>query len=162
MLILRSIFFTLLLPGTVTVLIPYWLISSGGDDRFSKHHELSYLGLPLIVIGALGLLACIWQFFSEGRGTLAPVDPPKHLVARGLYRYVRNPMYVSVVMILIGEAIFFMSTRVLIEAGVFMGVVYLFVVFYEEPVLRSQFGESYERYSEEVGRWIPRPRSRAR
>ena len=156
MLILRSIFFTLLLPGTVTVLIPYWLISSSSVGRFSTYHALSYLGLPLIVIGALGLLTCIWQFFSEGRGTLAPVDPPKHLVARGLYKYIRNPMYVSVVTILLGEAIFFMSTRVLIEAGVFMGLAYLFVVFYEEPVLRRQFGESYERYSQTVGRWIPR------
>src|SRR6266702_7835075 len=98
MLVVRSIFFMCLLPGTVTVLIPYWLVSSGGVAGFSKYHGLSYLGFPLIVIGASGLLACIWQFFSEGRGTLAPIDPPKHLVVRGLFRYVRNPMYVSVVM----------------------------------------------------------------
>ena len=159
MLLLRSIFFTFLLPGTVTVLIPYWIISSSGTGAFSSHPLFRYFGLPLIVIGAAGLLWCIWEFFSEGRGTLAPVDPPRHLVVRGLYRYVRNPMYVSVVTILIGEAILFLSTRVLIEAGVFSGLAYLFVVFYEEPVLRRQFGESYERYTHRVGRWIPRSRA---
>jgi protein-S-isoprenylcysteine O-methyltransferase Ste14 len=159
MLLLRSIFFTFLLPGTVTVLVPYWIISSRDADMFSNYPALRYFGFPLMVIGAAGLLWCIWEFFSEGRGTLAPVDPPTHLVVRGLYRYVRNPMYVSVVTILLGEAIFFMSTPVLIEAGVFIALVYLFVVLYEEPVLRRQFGESYERYLQTVGRWIPRSRS---
>jgi protein-S-isoprenylcysteine O-methyltransferase Ste14 len=160
MLLLRSVFFTFLLPGTVTVLIPYRLISSRGAGPYSNHQLLRYLGCPLMVIGAAGLLWCIWEFFSEGRGTLAPVDPPKRLVVRGLYRYVRNPMYVSVVTILLGEAIFFISMPVLIEAGVFFVLANLFVVGYEEPVLRRQFGDSYERYSQTVGRWIPRYRSR--
>ena len=87
---------------------------------------------------------------------MAPVDPPKELVVRGLYRYVRNPMYVSVTFILIGETILFLSPGVLIETAIFVLAVYLFVVFYEEPTLRRQFGESYERYSRTVGRWIPR------
>src|SRR5262245_37016965 len=158
MLLLRSIFFTVLLPGTVTVGIPYWILSSGGVSSLSQGHWIRYFGVPLILIGAAGLLWCIWQFFSEGRGTLAPVDAPKQLVVRGLYRYVRNPMYVSVATILIGEAMLFMSTAIVIEAGIFMVLVYLFVVFYEEPTLRRQFGESYERYTERVGRWIPRSR----
>jgi protein-S-isoprenylcysteine O-methyltransferase Ste14 len=159
MLLLRSLFFTFLLPGTVTILIPYWIISSRDVGIFSNRKALRYFGIPLIMIGGAGLLSCIWQFFSEGKGTLAPVDPPKHLVVRGLYRYVRNPMYVSVVTILIGEAIFLMSPAILIEAGIFMVLVSLFVVFYEEPALRRQFGESYERYTQTVGRWIPRLRS---
>ena len=159
MLLLRSIFFTFLLPGTVTVLIPYWIISSRGTGIFPNHQALRYFGFPLIVVGAAGLLWCIWGFFSEGRGTLAPVDPPRHLVVRGLYRYVRNPMYVSVMTILMGEAILFVSTTVLIEAGVFITLAHLFVAFYEEPILRRQFGESYERYSQTVGRWVPRFRS---
>lgn len=160
LLLLRSIFFTFLLPGTVTVLIPYWIILSNDARTSSDHPVLRYFGLLPIAIGAAGLLWCIWEFFSEGRGTLAPVDPPRHLVVRGLYRYVRNPMYVAVVMILLGEAILFMSARVLVEAVVFMISAYLFVVFYEERILRMQFGESYERYLHQVGRWIPRPRSR--
>jgi len=158
MLLLRSLFFTFLLPGTVTVLIPYWIISSRDLPGFADSHSSRYFGVPLIVLGASGLLWCIWQFFSEGRGTLAPVDAPKHLVVRGLYTYVRNPMYVSVATILIGETILFLSTAIMIEAGIFMVLAYSFVVFYEEPTLRRQFGESYERYSQTVGRWIPRRR----
>lgn len=161
MLLLRSIFFTILQPGTVTVLIPYWLVSSRGTGMASTDQPLRYLGLPLIVIGASVLLWCIWDFFSHGRGTISPIDPPKHLVVRGLYRYVRNPMYVAVVTILFGEAIFFMSAPILIEAGVFIVLANLFVLGYEEPALRRQFGESYESYTQTVGRWIPRYRSRA-
>ncbi len=160
MLLLRSIFFTFLLPGTVTVLIPYWLISSR-DDQSVASNTVRYLGVPLILIGASGLLWCIWEFFAHGRGTLAPIDPPKQLVVQGLYRYVRNPMYVSVVTVLLGEAIFFRSRSILIEAGVFITSAYLFVVFYEEPALRRQFGESYERYLQTAGRWLPRFRSRS-
>jgi protein-S-isoprenylcysteine O-methyltransferase Ste14 len=161
MLLLRSVFFTFLLPGTVTILIPYWLISSRDAAFSSNRQALHYLGFPLIVIGVAGLLWCIWRFFSEGRGTLAPVDPPKHLVVQGPYRYVRNPMYVSVVTVLLGEAIFFMSVSALIEAGVFVILAHLFVTCYEEPALQRQFGKSYERYLQTVGRWIPRYRSRA-
>src|SRR5215831_10491058 len=114
MLFLRSVFFTILQPGTVTILIPYWLVSSSG---FTSHRPIRYLGLPVIVIGAATLLWCIWDFFSSGRGTISPIDPPKHLVVRGLYRYVRNPMYVAVVTVLTGEAMAFLSGSVLIEAA---------------------------------------------
>jgi protein-S-isoprenylcysteine O-methyltransferase Ste14 len=157
MLLLRSIFFTFLLPGMVTVLIPYWIVSSRRAGT-SAYQPIRYLGIPLILFGATGLLWCIWGFFSQGRGTLAPIDPPKHLVVRGLYRYVRNPMYVCVVMVLTGEAIFFISGSVALEAGIFFSLAYLFVVFYEEPALRRQFGEAYEEYFRMVGRWIPRLR----
>lgn len=162
MLFLRSIFFTLLLPGTITVLIPYWIVSTSDVAALSSNHPFRYFGIPLIMVGAAGLLWCIWQFFSEGRGTLAPIDPPKDLVIRGLYKYVRNPMYVSVVTILVGEAILFLSTEIVIETGIFMVLAYLFVVFYEEPALRHQFGESYERYLRTVGRWIPRSKEKTR
>jgi protein-S-isoprenylcysteine O-methyltransferase Ste14 len=157
MLLLRSIFFTFLLPGTVTVLVPYWITSS---RRAAGNNPLRYLGSPLILIGAAGLLWCVWDFFSAGRGTLAPIDPPKRLVVRGLYKHVRNPMYVSIVTILLGEAIFFESTLVLLEAGVFILLAHLFVVLYEEPVLQQKFGESYERYLRSVSRWIPRFKAR--
>src|SRR6266568_7794429 len=157
MLLLRSIFFTILQPGTVTILIPYWLVSSRGVG-VSRSQALRYSGLPLILIGAAGLLWCIWNFFSAGRGTISPIDPPKHLVVRGLYKYVRNPMYVAVVTILLGEAILFMSWPVLIEAGIFFLLATLFAVLYEEPTLRRKFGDSYERYTQTVGRWIPRCR----
>ena len=159
MLFLRSVFFTILQPGTVTVLIPYWLISSRSDGVLPSHQPLRYLGLPLIAIGAATLLWCIWDFFASGRGTISPIDPPKHLVVRGLYRYVRNPMYVAVVIVLLGEAIFFMSQAVLIEAAIFFVLANLFVMLYEEPTLRRKFGDSYENYTQTVGRWIPKPPS---
>jgi protein-S-isoprenylcysteine O-methyltransferase Ste14 len=159
MLLLRSIFFTVVQPGIVTVLIPYWLISLRRAEVFSTQRPLRYSGLLLILIGAAGLLWCIWDFYSAGRGTISPIDPPKHLVVRGLYRYVRNPMYVSVVTILVGEAIFFMCLPVLIEAGAFFVLASLFVTYYEEPSLRRRFGESYEKYLQTVRRWIPRYRS---
>ena len=157
MLLLRSVFFTILQPGLVTILIPYWLISSRDLSRY----PLRYSGLPLIAVGAAALLWCIWNFFSAGRGTISPIDPPKHLVVRGLYRYVRNPMYVSVVMVLLGEAILFMSMPVLIEAGIFIVLANLFVILYEERALGKQFGKSYDEYRQTVGRWIPRYRARA-
>jgi protein-S-isoprenylcysteine O-methyltransferase Ste14 len=154
MLLLRSIFFTFLFPGTVTILIPYLILRADGIS--GEFGIFRYLGLPLIAIGAFGLLWCIWQFFAEGRGTLAPVDPPKHLVIHGLYRYVRNPMYVSVMTILIGEVIFFASLPIFIEAVIFFLATNLFIRGYEEPALQKQFGESYEEYKKSVRRWIPR------
>ena len=159
MLFLRSVFFTILQPGTVAVLIPYWLISSRNDSVLPSHQPLRYLGLPLIVIGAATLLWCIWDFFASGRGTISPIDPPKHLVVRGLYRYVRNPMYMAVVVVLLGEAVFFMSQAVLIEATIFFVLANLFVMLYEEPTLRRKFGDSYANYTQTVGRWIPKPPS---
>src|SRR5215467_1285386 len=150
MFFLRSVFFTILPPGTVTILIPYWLVSSRGATVSASQSPFRYLGLPLILIGAAGLLWCIWNFFSSGRGTISPIDPPKHLVVRGLYRYVRNPMYVAVVTVLLGEAIFFMSSPVLIEAVVFFVLANLFILLYEEPTLRRKFGESYSDYTQRI------------
>lgn len=155
MLTLRSIFFTFLFPGTVTVLVPYLILSGSrpaGVDEWSLRH---FLSLPFIGLGAGILFRCIWDFAVAGRGTLAPIDPPKHLVVRGLYRYVRNPMYVGVVLMLFAEALFFWSPELAYYAiGVF-SMVHLFVVLYEEPTLRRQFGGSYEAYRGQVPRWIP-------
>jgi protein-S-isoprenylcysteine O-methyltransferase Ste14 len=106
-------------------------------------------------IGAAVLLHCIWGFAAVGRGTLSPVDPPKKLVVKGLYRYDRNPMYVGVVTILLGEALLLESLALLEYALVGFAAFNLFVILYEEPTLRHQFGESYEHYCRHVGRWLP-------
>jgi protein-S-isoprenylcysteine O-methyltransferase Ste14 len=92
----------------------------------------------------------------RGRGTLAPVDPPKRLVAAGLYRWVRNPMYVAVVWTLIGHALWFASGALWIYTALVFAGFHLFVTLYEEPSLERRFGESYLRYREAVPRWIPR------
>ena len=155
MLTLRSIFFTFLLPGTVTVVIPYFVVFGGHIDRLESWTLWHYLSLLPIIVGAGILFWCVWDFAVAGRGTLAPVDPPKHLVVRGLYRYVRNPMSVGVVSILFGEALLFWSLSLLCYAIVFFIITHLFVVLHEEPALRRQFGESYEAYRRSVPRWLP-------
>jgi protein-S-isoprenylcysteine O-methyltransferase Ste14 len=154
-LLLRSLFFALILPGSVTLLIPYFILSARGGIAVPAWGPVRYLALLVIAAGAAVLIRCIADFARIGRGTLAPVDPPKTLVVRGLYRYVRNPMYVGVLGVLLGEAALFQSVALLAYTGIWFLFVNLFVIFYEEPTLRAQFGESYEQYRRSVGRWIP-------
>jgi len=96
------------------------------------------------------------DFAQKGKGTPAPVDPPKELVISGLYRYVRNPMYVSVLLIIVGHFLWFGYWNLLVYAGFFLVVAHLFVTLYEEPNLGKRFGSSYENYLKEVPRWLPR------
>jgi protein-S-isoprenylcysteine O-methyltransferase Ste14 len=149
---LRALFFVLLLPGTIAYVVPIWL----GARTGSEPGALRALGVVLQIVGTCILLWCVRDFAVRGRGTLAPVDPPKELVAVGLYRWVRNPMYVGVVTTLIGHALFFGSGALwLYAAAVFTGF-HLFVTLYEEPGLSARFGESYARYRASVPRWVPR------
>jgi protein-S-isoprenylcysteine O-methyltransferase Ste14 len=150
MLLVRGLVAAALLPGSATVLVP-WLILSRGEA--SVRH---WTGLMLVALGAAVLFWCIWEFAVAGQGTLAPVDPPKHLVVSGLYRYVRNPMYVGIMLILAGEAWAFGSGALAIYAAGFFATVNLFILGYEEPALRRTFGESYEQYTRQVPRWWPR------
>lgn len=156
---LRSLLWTLLLPGMVAGYIPwryYGVRQLGGRWNAPEF----YLGLLALGLGAALLLACIWEFARRGRGTLSPVDPPTELVARGLYRYVRNPMYLSVATILLGELLLAPSREFLVYAALVFLLFNLAVILYEEPSLRRRFGASYERYLREVPRWIPRVRRR--
>jgi protein-S-isoprenylcysteine O-methyltransferase Ste14 len=154
MLTLRAIFFTFLLPGTVVVWIPRMILA--GERARPEPGFGRWAGIPLMAAGAAVLLGCIVDFARKGRGTLAPVDPPRKLVAVGLYRYVRNPMYLGVVTTLIGEAVFFGSRSIGIYAAVAWLVFHLWVVIYEEPHLESVFGEEYAEYRAVVPRWLPR------
>jgi protein-S-isoprenylcysteine O-methyltransferase Ste14 len=155
MLALRSLFFTIVVPGTVVVLIPYLILSRDGGPAMTPGGLLGFIGLLGMVVGAAVLGWCIWDFAAKGRGTLAPIDPPRQLVVQGLYRYVRNPMYLGVLLLLLGEAAFFRSVALLEYSLAWFIVVNLFVVLYEEPSLRSRFGDSYERYRRSVHRWLP-------
>jgi protein-S-isoprenylcysteine O-methyltransferase Ste14 len=101
------------------------------------------------------------RFAHEGRGTLAPVDPPRFVVRGGLYRIVRNPMYLANLAAIVGSGLFFQSWRLLVWAGALFAAFHLFVVVYEEPTLRRRFGEVYESYQRDVGRWVPRVRQSA-
>ncbi len=112
----------------------------------------------LIVLGLAPLLESIGRFIVVGRGALVPTVPTEHLVVSGLYRFVRNPMYVGVGLALAGEALLFWSRELVIELACVAVAVQLFVSFYEEPKLAGTFGEEYRNYQRHVRRWIPRLR----
>ena len=152
---LRSIAMAILIPGTVVGYIPHRILAPLELPLTSAWSLEQFLGSLAFGCGLVVLLACIWEFAHYGRGTLAPFDETKRLVVEGLYRYVRNPMYVGVVLTLLGESIFFRSGRLLLWAGIFFGVTNFFVMGYEEPRLRARFGAQYERYCRKVGRWLP-------
>jgi protein-S-isoprenylcysteine O-methyltransferase Ste14 len=155
---LRTLVFTVFVPGFWTVLVPYWVLGRGPRINF---HGAAVGGWLLVAVGvALYLMCAFWGFALRGRGTPAPIDPPKKLVVDGPYRVVRNPMYWSVAFVMLGEALVFRS-RALAEIGiVFFAVTMLFVLVYEEPILRRKFGAEYEAYCRLVPRWFPRWRSK--
>jgi protein-S-isoprenylcysteine O-methyltransferase Ste14 len=144
----------LVLPGSATMLVPGLLLRWGGGVPAPNPTRL--VGTVPLLIGAVVLLWCVVDFARIGRGTLAPVDPPRILVRRGLYRVVRNPMYVAVVSILVGEALLFASWAIAIWAVVIAVGFHLRVLWYEEPVLRRTFGAGFDDYCREVPRWMPR------
>jgi protein-S-isoprenylcysteine O-methyltransferase Ste14 len=155
MVLLKTILFTFIGPGTMTILVPYWLLSSRSAPPRLPLGMFRNLGALPILIGLAIYLWCAWDFTFAGRGTPAPIDPPKELVVRGLYRYVRNPMYLGILSILLGEAFLFASQRLFEYAAAAFISFFLFVVLYEEPVLRQKFGEPYRQYCRNVSRWIP-------
>ena len=158
---LRSLLWAVLLPGFFAGYLP-WRYFGLREARFEWSSPASVIGLVCILLGAMLLAACIVEFARSGRGTLSPVDPPRQLVVRGLYRYVRNPMYLSVTMIVLGEALLARSRGLALYWAIWFLFVNLFVIGYEEPTLRRQFGASYDEYTERVGRWLPSVRSDAR
>ena len=151
----RSLFWVALFPGVVAGYVP-WRFFGLREARWDHLGPAQIVGLAGLTAGVLLELACVWEFAHTGRGTLSVVDPPRELVVRGLYRYVRNPMYLSVSLILLGEALAIGSKALLGYWLVFFLLANAFVIGYEEPNLRERFGESYERYVRSVGRWIPR------
>jgi protein-S-isoprenylcysteine O-methyltransferase Ste14 len=150
----RTLIFTIIVPGAVTALIPYLLLSRNLSS-FAHIGPFQLFSLIPMAIGAAIYLRCAWDFASTGKGTPAPIDPPKRLVARGLYRFVRNPMYVGVLLTLLGEAWLFSSLTLVIYAAIVITWQHIFVVFYEEPALKRKFGESYLDYLARTPRWIP-------
>jgi protein-S-isoprenylcysteine O-methyltransferase Ste14 len=154
---LRSILWAALLPGLFAGYVPLRFFGLA-RVHVSLTNPVHLLGVLAIGGGAVLLVTCIWEFAASGRGTLSPVDPPRELVVRGLYRYVRNPMYVSVTTIVLGEVLLSGSRPLFVYWAIWFAAVNVFVMGYEEPTLRRRFGESYERYTRDVGRWIPRRR----
>jgi len=150
---LKSILFFILAPGTVAGFIPLVLLRTGSQVQTGF---LTYLSVPLWLIGIAMLVWCFWDFVQKGKGTPAPIEPPKELVVSGLYNHVRNPMYVGIASILIGHFLWFGFGNLLIYTVFVITAFHLFVTLYEEPNLRQRFGAAYEGYCQRVPRWIPR------
>ena len=150
----RTLIFTIIVPGFWTVLVPYWVVGRGARLEL---RGVAVAGWLLVTAGvALYLTCAFWGFALRGKGTPAPIDPPKKLVAEGPYAIVRNPMYWSVLGVMLGEALAFRSVALAEIGCVFFAFTALFVIVYEEPVLRHKFGAEYEAYCRRVPRWIPR------
>ena len=154
-LIFINIIFTILYPGIVAGLIPCWII--GGDINviifeFEKLHQLA--GIFLFIAGFIIMTWCIVNFAVKGRGTLSPIAPTKKLVVSGLYRFSRNPMYIGVMLLLIGETLFFSSRSLCLYSFIVFVGFNIFIIAREEPRLKKDFGNEYDIYRKKVRRWF--------
>ena len=150
---LKSLFFLIFVPGLFVGYIPLAFLLTGS---YIVTGILFYLALPLWLIGGVAVVWCFWDFLTKGDGTPAPFDPPKELVISGLYNYVRNPMYIGVLLMLIAHFLWFGYWSLLIYTGFFFLAFHLFVLNYEEPTLKKKFGRSYTNYMKRVPRWTPK------
>jgi len=156
--VIGSVIFLLIAPMTVAGLIPYWITRWRMESSFGNFPFLRAVGGGLIFTGIPVLLDSFGRFAIQGLGTPAPVFPTRHLVVKGLYRYVRNPMYVALLLVVTGQALFLGNLRLLEYAAVLWLGFHLFVLAYEEPTLRATFGDEYRTFCAHVPRWIPRVR----
>lgn len=150
--VLGSVLFLILAPGVVAGLIPYLLTGWRGASPL----PLRVFGAALVALGLALLLECFGRFALVGRGTPAPIAPTDRLVVSGPYRRVRNPMYVALVAMILGQAAFFADLRLLGYAALVWLACHLFVLTYEEPTLKRSFPGDYPAFFAAVPRWIPR------
>ncbi len=154
--VVGSALFLAIAPGTVAGFLPWYISHWRFQPAFFESDLSRYVGAALIVLGLIPLLESFVRFALKGVGTPAPVFPTRHLVVTGFYRRVRNPMYVGVAAAILGQGLLFGDIRLLLYAVVIFLCFHLFVVFYEEPALRRQFGEEYVTFRKHVPRWLPR------
>lgn len=151
-LFIRNLLFTLVVPGTVGVYLPLRIVESTSPTR----GLVFVIACIIIFLGTVIYLWCVWDFAVFGRGTPAPIDAPRKLVIRGFYRYTRNPMYIGVLTVILGWAILFGNTTLLLY-DIAVGICFhLFIVMYEERYLQREFGKEYDDYCARVNRWIPK------
>ena len=142
-------------PGIVAGLIPYLITFWQFEEMPPTYGIVRGIGVVLIAAGLAMLIESFVRFAVEGRGTPAPPAPTEQLVVRGAYRYVRNPMYVAVAAIILGQVLLFANWLLLIYAALVVLAFHLFVVFYEEPTLARTYGAAYDKYRAAVPRWFP-------
>jgi len=151
-----SVIFLFVAPGVVAGLMPWWISGWQVGPALAGIEPVRWIGVLLLVLGAVLLAETFARFALQGRGTPAPVYPTETLVVTGSYRFVRNPMYVAVVSLILGQGLLFGNLAVLAYGAAIWLIVHLFVVSYEEPTLARSFGAQYSRYKANVRRWIPR------
>ena len=154
--ILGSVLFFAVAPSTLAGLIPWWMTHWEFRPPFFDLQATRAVGILLIVAGPPGLVDSFARFALQGLGTPAPIAPTQNLVVTGLYRYVRNPIYIAVVAVILGQAILFGDWRLMTYGGIMWLAFHSFVLTYEEPVLAQRFGTQYEDFRANVPRWIPR------
>ena len=151
-----SAIFLVIAPGIVAGYVPWRICRWRAEAPLLGISGFRYVGVLLIAAGLAILLDSFGRFALQGLGTPAPVFPTRYLVVTGLFRYVRNPMYVSVVSLILGQGMFFGSIRLLEYGVAIWAAFHLFVLTYEEPTLRKAYGPEYEQFCTNVPRWIPR------
>jgi len=154
--VIGSFIFLIIAPGTLALYIPYAWTHWRVGPALLGFSWLRVIGTLFIVTGFPVLVDSFLRFAIHGLGTPAPIAPPQRLVVNGLYRHVRNPMYVAVLLLIFGQGLLFGSIR-LLEYGIVVWLAFFaFVLAYEEPTLRAEFGDQYREFCANVPRWIPR------
>lgn len=153
-----SLVWLLVAPGVVSGLVPWWINGWEIQSDSAWWLPIQVLGVAMIIASVFVLLHAFARFAIDGLGTPAPVAPTEHLVVTGLYRHVRNPMYVAVVALIVGQAMLFVDPALLLYAVAIAAVSVGFVRAYEEPTLQRQFGPEYDAYRSAVPGWWPRRR----
>jgi protein-S-isoprenylcysteine O-methyltransferase Ste14 len=152
----RALTYATLFVGFLLVFLPARILDGFGLRAPTDIGLLQYAGVLLTAAGSALALSCVLAFVVIGKGTPAPFDPPRRLVVRGPYCWVRNPMYLGAAAALLGAALFFRALPLVAYAALFLVATHLFVLRYEEPTLRDTFGADYDMYCRRVGRWWPR------
>ncbi len=155
LILLRAVTYATLFIGLVLIYVPARVLSWSGINRPVGTGLQQVAGLVIGTAGAALVLWCIGTFVLDGRGTPAPFDPPRRLVAKGPYRFVRNPMYIGAGLVLAGAFLFYDSLALLVYTGLYFLATHLLVIWYEEPTLQRTFGPDYEAYCRRVRRWLP-------
>jgi protein-S-isoprenylcysteine O-methyltransferase Ste14 len=154
-LLARTLVYATLFVELLLVWLPARILARSGLTRPATLATPQIAGMAIVLLGAALVFWCVSSFIRFGRGTPAPFDAPRHLVLRGPYRFVRNPMYMGAAIALCGAALFYRSAGILVYACVFLLVFHFFIVLYEEPTLRRSFGAGYENYCHSIHRWWP-------
>lgn len=156
MVALRTLLFSILVPGMVALYFPYLFLEGAHELTLPLMFSLPWIGIIPFALGIALYFWCAGEFTFRGGGTPAPIDPPRALVIKGPYRWTRNPMYVAVLSTILGEALLFRSAALAIYAVLLFGTFHLFIISYEEPTLQRLFGAAYTEYQHAVPRWLLR------